>query len=132
MEGILKDNGKTVTSDMEVFMTSKGLCTVRISDFAEYPEQQGMFVLADVLLAVGIVDDRRNVKIFINRNMINKRDDFGQKLYDICEVPSGHSSVSPFQNFCFCTTIFTFSIFGCFWYKKSSHTMYDWIFVLKN
>ena len=101
MEGILKDNGKPVTPEMQVFIDSKTGEAIRISDFAEYPEQQGMLVLSDVLLTVGIVDDKRHVKRFIDTKMLNKRDDFGQKEFDICYVPSGNSAVSQFQNFCF-------------------------------
>ena len=83
MEGILKDNGKAVTPEMHVFMDSKTGEGIRISDFAEYTEQQGMFVLSDVLVAVGICNDKSNASKFIRDKMLNKRDDFGQKLYDI-------------------------------------------------
>ena len=58
-----------------------------------------MLVLSDVLLTVGIVDDKRHVKRFIDTKMLNKRDDFGQKEFDICYVPSGNSAVSQFQIF---------------------------------
>ena len=119
---LLKTNNVVLTADLQQFVDTRS-GTVRVSDCADFPAEQGKYVLNDVLLGAGIVDGSHNLPRFLKNNIVNARGASGEFLYpSLAEVPSGHSSVS--FRICMETPhLLRLPDFACFSYKIPTITV---------
>ena len=95
LRAVFRDSGKALTPEIEASIKAipETNASWRVSDCSDYCEHQGKFVVSDVVLSLGIVDDKRNFIKFNERHLT-------KALYpSLGEVPSGNSSVSVFRIF---------------------------------
>lgn len=128
MTSMLEDNSVALTPQLRAFVENRS-GDVRISDCADFPGQQGKYVLYDVLQGTGIVKGYNNLPPFIEKYIIDAKHATGGPLYpSLAEVPSGHSSVS-FQNLHGNTMFIATSKFCLFLVLKSNSEKKSWILV---
>ena len=116
--GLLEDNGVALTAGLQEFVDTR-FGTVRVSDCADFPAEQGKYVVYDILLGADIVDVPNHLPRFFERNIANAKDASGEFLYpSLAEVPSGNPRVSfpSFPNLRGNHFDLQSSDFACFWY----------------
>ena len=128
MTAMLEDGSVALTPQLRAFVENRS-GDVRISDCADFPGQQGKYVLIDVLRYTGI-QTKNNIERFIDKHIIDAKDaTSGKALYpSLAFVPSGNSSVS-FPNLHGNTTFIATSRFCLFLVQKSGTQIEYRIFV---
>ena len=130
MTAMLEDNSVALTPQLRAFIDN---CSgdVRISDCADFPGQQGKYVVLDILQAVRDTKVMANHREFMNKYIIDAKAASGELLYpSLSYVPSGNSSVS-FQNLRGNTTFIATSRLCLFLVQKSGVDFQPRILVLE-
>lgn len=128
MTSMLEDNSVALTPQLRAFVDNRS-DDVRISDCADFPRQQGKYVLYDVLQGTDIEKIKNNLDRFFNKYVKDEQDATGGPLYpSLAYVPSGHSSVS-FPNLHGITMFIATSRFCLSVVQKSSYQIDNWILV---